>query len=80
MMMAKSKTFQIKVGLDIQGEWQERPLEFLAELTKCTQGLIENLESTAVTAAREQGHTWDEIGQALGVSRQAAWGRFAADE
>ena len=78
--MAKRKPFQIKVGLDIQGDWQERPLDFLRELTKCTQGLVENLEQTAVATAREQGHTWDEIGLALGVSRQAAWGRFAGDE
>ena len=78
--MPKSKPFQIKVGLDIQGDWQERPLDFLRELTKCTQGLVENLEQAAVATARAQGKTWDEIGSALGVSRQAAWGRFAGDE
>lgn len=78
--MTTRKPFQIKVGLDIEGDWQGRPLDFLRELTKSTQGLIENLERTAVSTARAQGHTWDEIGSALSVSRQAAWGRFASEE
>ena len=80
MLDSVTKPFKIAVGLDIQGDWQERPLDFLRELTKCTKGLIENLELSAVSAARAQGHTWDEIGGALGVSRQAAWGRFATDD
>lgn len=79
-MTTDSSRFEINVGLNVEGEWEQRPLDFLTELTKCTQGLVENLERTAVTAARAQGRTWDEIGKALGVSRQAAWGRFAADE
>lgn len=79
--MAKTKPrFEIKVGLNVEGDWEDKPLKFLTELTKCTQTLVENLERQAVARAREQGHTWDEIGKALGVSRQAAWGRFALDE
>jgi hypothetical protein len=31
----------------------------------------------AVTTARRRGHSWGEIGAALGVSRQAAWARFS---
>lgn len=30
----------------------------------------------AVRHARSDGHTWQEIGEALGVSRQAAWERY----
>lgn len=30
-----------------------------------------------VSRARKLGHSWDEIGQALGISRQAAHKRFA---
>jgi len=30
-----------------------------------------------VQLARDRGLSWTEIGQALGVSRQAAWERFA---
>jgi hypothetical protein len=32
-----------------------------------------------VRLLRERGVTWARIGTALGVSRQAAWDRFAAD-
>ncbi|MCO5997005.1 hypothetical protein [Actinoallomurus rhizosphaericola] len=32
-----------------------------------------------VRLLRERGVTWAKIGKALGVSRQAAWGRFATD-
>lgn len=72
--------FQIKVGLDVEGAWKERPLDFLTQLTKCMNGLVQTHLQTAVETARAQGHTWGEIGKALGVSRQAAWGRFADGE
>lgn len=75
--MANAKPFEIKVGLDIQGDWLERPLDFLVELNKCTQTLVHDLTRQAVDTAREQGRTWEEIGGALGISRQAAWERFA---
>jgi hypothetical protein len=76
----QKKRFEIKVGLNIEGDWQSRPLEFLSELTNCMNGLVGNVERQAVEAARAQGHTWEEVGAALGVSRQAAWGRFASDQ
>lgn len=31
----------------------------------------------AVTAARQDGVTWQEIADALGMTRQAAWERFS---
>lgn len=33
----------------------------------------------AVTQAREQGRSWAEIGEALGMSKQAAWEQFSED-
>lgn len=78
--MTSKTPFKIKVGLNIEGDWDAQPLAFLQELTKCTSGLVEQVERKAVMRARAQGHTWEEIGAALGVSRQAAWGRFATDE
>lgn len=33
--------------------------------------LVERLETLQVTNARQQGWSWEEIGQALGVSKQA---------
>lgn len=33
----------------------------------------------AIAEARAQGHSWAEIGQALGMSKQAAWELYHAD-
>lgn len=72
--------FKIEVGLDIKGEWQERPLDFLRELKKCMTTLVDQLESKAVDLARDQGASWTDVGEALGISRQAAWERFAPED
>lgn len=72
-----ASNFKIKVGLNIEGNWQERPLNFLRELKKCTTTLVEQHEARAVDLAREQGASWTDVGAALGISRQAAWERFA---
>ena len=34
--------------------------------------LADSLEETNVARAREQGWTWQQVGDALGISRQAA--------
>jgi DNA-directed RNA polymerase specialized sigma24 family protein len=39
--------------------------------------LTERLEALQVAAARSQGWSWDEIGAALGVSRQAVHKKHA---
>lgn len=72
-----SSNFKIKVGLDIEGDWQDRPLDFLRELKKCTTTLVDQMEQKAVDLARQQGASWTDVGSALGISRQAAWERFA---
>ena len=52
-----------------------RPLESIAKL--CRESFrIENALTEQVLTAREQGHTWTDIGAALGTSKQAAWRRF----
>ena len=75
-----ASNFKIKVGLDIEGDWQDRPLDFLRELKKCTTTLVEQMEQKAVGLAREQGASWTDVGGAIGVSRQAAWERFAPED
>lgn len=72
--------FEIQVKLSIEGDWQSHPLAFLREITASTQTLIEDNVRIAVAKAREQGRTWEEIGAALGVSRQSAWGRFSTED
>lgn len=38
--------------------------------------LAEQLEAVHVAAAREQGWSWEQIGDALGVSRQSAHAKY----
>jgi hypothetical protein len=55
------------------------PLEVLQAASQF-QRYFDAVQGEAAKAARGEGSTWDEIGQALGVSRQAAWERFATSE
>jgi DNA-directed RNA polymerase specialized sigma24 family protein len=41
--------------------------------------LLEELERTQVRRAREQGWSWQEIGEALEVSRQAVHKKYRRD-
>ncbi|MER6505307.1 helix-turn-helix domain-containing protein [Nonomuraea sp. NPDC048881] len=38
--------------------------------------LAEQVEAASVAAAREQGWTWEQIGDALGMSRQSVHARY----
>ena len=38
--------------------------------------LAEQVEAAAVVAAREQGWSWEQIGDALGVSRQSVHAKY----
>ena len=38
---------------------------------------LEDLLINEVAQARMMGHSWEELGQALLISRQAAWQRYA---
>ncbi|MEV0583156.1 helix-turn-helix domain-containing protein [Nonomuraea sp. NPDC050310] len=38
--------------------------------------LAEQVEATSVLLAREQGWTWEQIGDALGVSRQSVHAKY----
>jgi hypothetical protein len=55
------------------------PLEVLRAASQF-QRYFDAVQGAAAKAARGEGSTWDEIGQALGVARQAAWERFATSE
>jgi hypothetical protein len=41
--------------------------------------LAERVEASKVAAAREQGWTWQQIGDALGVTRQSAHLKYGRD-
>ena len=48
------------------------PLDALRELAR-RESELGVLRRAAIEAAREAGATWEQVGAALGMSRQAAW-------
>lgn len=54
------------------------PLDALGELSRAGSEL-ETLLRDRVAAARRQGATWEEIGDRLGMTRQAAWEYYTRD-
>ena len=53
------------------------PLEALRELAR-SEPEMDRLRREKVIAARAAGATWEQVGNALGVSRQSAWEYFTA--
>jgi hypothetical protein len=51
------------------------PLDVLREVAKYRRYLLA-VEDHAVRSARAAGSTWEQIAQAVGNSRQAAWKRW----
>lgn len=56
----------------------DEPAEALAAVV-ALRVLADKLEHSAVNAALEQGWSWSQIAEALGVSKQAAHKRLAND-
>lgn len=52
------------------------PLEVLRSLGDLERAVMAGREAAA-QLARFSGHSWAEVGDALGMSKQAAWERFA---
>ena len=69
---------RVEATLTIEGDWRSDPLKLIAGIREGSRNL-DRWQRKAVKAARKRGLSWDEIGSALGVSRQAAWERFSAD-
>ena len=65
------------------GSWSERPDdELLASLAK-VQAVVAQVDAAVhdhVATLRDRGISWTRIGQALGVSKQAAWERFPGED
>jgi uncharacterized NAD(P)/FAD-binding protein YdhS len=58
------------------GDWEAHPIEALHECSRAETALEKAIWQT-VSKAREASHTWTEIGDALGVTKQTAWQRFS---
>jgi hypothetical protein len=52
--------------------------QFLTEMhARVQEKLLADQKTTlAVTKARKAGLTWEEVGAALGITRQSAWRRY----
>jgi len=65
------------------GSWNEQPDdELLASLGRI-QAVVSQVDAALhdhVALLRDRGISWTRIGQALGVSKQAAWERFSGEE
>lgn len=68
----------VSVDLKVSGDVKENPLAALKGLAHASRS-IESKLTEAVREARRQRFTWEEIGAALGITRQAAWERFSLD-
>jgi hypothetical protein len=65
------------------GGWTERPDdELLASLARiqAVGAQVDAAVHDHVGMLRERGISWTRIGEALGVSKQAAWERFSGEE
>jgi hypothetical protein len=63
--------------LRASGDW-ESELEGLREACGVARAL-DKLTRESIQRAHAAGHNWTEIGQALGVTKQAAWERYSSE-
>jgi len=56
------------------------PVDPLAALRELTRGEaeLEALRRAKVEAARADGASWEQVGEALGISRQSAWEYYSS--
>ena len=60
----------------VLGDWEAAPLDGLCHSARVSRAL-DKLQRELVGRARVSGRSWTEIGESLGISRQAAWERFS---
>ncbi len=66
----------VLLSLSIEGSVDDDPLAVLSGIAHGTK-MLDKYANDAVAIARDQRYTWAEIGEALGITRQSAWERFA---
>lgn len=69
---------RVEVTLQLGDGWESDPLQVIAGIREGARSL-DKWQRKAVNIARRQGRTWEEIGKACGITRQAAWERFSTD-
>ncbi len=74
-LAAEQRDEQVRVEVELGSA---EPLEQLRGL-RAADRQLDVWQRQTITRARERGASWAEIGQALGVSRQAAWALYNND-
>ena len=65
------------------GSWDEHPDDEMLASVARTQAVVSQADAAVhdhVAVLRERGISWTRIGEALGVSKQAAWERFSGED
>ena len=62
------------MNLEIDGG-KDDPLAVIGGIVGASRGIESSLREW-VRIARSRGHSWQEVAEALGVTRQSAWERF----
>jgi ClpX C4-type zinc finger len=65
------------------GSWNEQPDEELLASLARIQAVVSQVDAAIhdhVAVLRDRRISWTRIGQALGVSKQAAWDRFSGED
>ena len=65
------------------GGWDEQPDDALLANLGRLQTLVSQVDAALhnhVGMLRDRGVSWTRIGEALGVSKQAAWERFSGED
>jgi hypothetical protein len=77
MLGAKRGLRMTRHGLRTVGDWETEP--FVALFDACRASLaIEKLLGESLVRAHDAGHSWQDIGRAVGVSESAqSWGDVA---
>lgn len=55
----------------------KNPLDALRAIARC-ESELDQIRCDRVKLARDQGSTWEQVAEALGVSRQSAWEYYTA--
>ena len=77
---AETWTFSLSLPTDLSGLAEHvDPLLVLAVLMGSIGG-IEDKIGDVVRFCRSEGRTWTQIGEALGMTKQAAWERFSGED
>lgn len=66
----------LNINISIGGDWSDDPLKGLVALHEAGKQLDAQIWST-VRQAKLAGHTWEEIGRTMGLSKQTVFERYA---